>query len=189
MTTLTQQERALYDEVWSLPDYGAFAPGEHYLPLFLDMAKPALGASVLDAGTGSGKGALALRDASCYVTALDITDAGLPEAFPVPFVEASLFRPLPFPTKQFDYVYCTDVLEHIPEAFTMAVVANLLRVTSRGLFLSISLVPDSFGVWAGRPLHLTVKDFSWWKQSLSELGTVVECRDLLNTGIFLLRPF
>lgn len=187
MHSLSATEKDLYDGVWSLPGYADFAPGAHYAPAFAEMAAPAAGATVLDAGTGSGKGALALQALGLDVVAFDLSAAGLPERFDIPFYQGSLLRELPFDTGECDWVYCTDVLEHIPEAFTMLVVARLLRVAKHGLFLSISLVPDQFGVWAGRPLHLTVKDFNWWKQSLRELGTIIECRDLLTTGLFLLR--
>jgi CRISPR/Cas system-associated exonuclease Cas4 (RecB family) len=42
------------------------------------------------------------------------------------------------------------------------------------VFLGIALVPDQFGVWMGTPLHLTVQPFTWWRDSLKELGTVVD---------------
>jgi hypothetical protein len=86
---------------------------------------------------------------------------------------------------RFDYVYCTDVLEHIPPQFTMLVIDQLLRVAHKGLFLNVSLVPDSFGMWVGEPLHQTVEGFVWWRDSLRELGTVVEARDLIQSAVFL----
>ena len=189
MSSLSAKEQALYDEVWGLPGYADFAPGEHYAPAFMDMSGAVPGDTVLDAGTGSGKGALALKALGLDVVAFDLSREGLPEGFDIPFYQGSLLRDLPFHKGECAWVYCTDVLEHIPEAFTMLVIQRLLAVAQTGLFLSISLVPDQFGVWAGRPLHLTVKDFNWWKQSLSELGTILECRDLLTTGLFLVRPF
>ena len=61
MANLLATERTLYEQVWqSVSDYGSHAPGEHYLPIFLEMISGNRG-RVLDAGCGSGKGGLALR--------------------------------------------------------------------------------------------------------------------------------
>lgn len=187
-------ERATYEDVWSSVDgYAEHAPGEHWLPVFLDMVgKPKHGTTALDAGTGSGKGALALKAAGFDVTLCDVTDAGLVEdAKALPFVEACLWREIPkaLPMRYaYDYVYCTDVLEHIPPEFTMLVIDQLLQVAKRGVFLSISLVPDQFGVWVGKSLHQTVRPFVWWRDHLAELGEVIEARDCAMTGVYLVRP-
>ena len=187
MSTVTTAERTLYEDLWSaVPKYADHAPGEHFLPLFLQTVGEARG-HVLDAGTGSGKGALALSRAGFRVTCCDVTDAGLvPDAKSLPFYQACLWtnlRPITA-SGAFDWVYCTDVLEHVPPQFTMLAIHHMLRVARRGLFLSVSLVPDHFGVWAGQPLHRTVESFIWWRNSLGEIGNVVEARDLLSTAVF-----
>jgi SAM-dependent methyltransferase len=182
---VVKRERMLYEEVWGIPGYGDFSPGEQYLPAFLDMVPPLRGGTVLDAGCGSGKGALALQQAGFTVTCLDITDEGLlPEAYQFPFIETPLWESLAPPH---DYVYCTDVLEHIPPQFTMLVVQRLREVATLGVFLSISLMPDQFGVFLGQPLHQTVQPYSWWLENLSTLGEVIESRDLGITGLYFLR--
>jgi hypothetical protein len=85
-------------------------------------------------------------------------------------------------------VYCTDVLEHIPTQFTMLAVEQMLRVARRGVFVAVSVVPDTFGVWAGKALHQTVQSYTWWKDSLSEIGLVTDARDLLHAGTFYVEP-
>lgn len=198
---LVAAERDTYETAWALDGYANFAPGEQYLPLFLEIAKPeqvqsypGLGrvtrqTTVLDAGIGSGKGALALVAAGFAVTGCDLTPDGLvPEAQGLPFVDACLWHDLRAAVGPFDYVYCCDVLEHIPPEWTMLVIQRLLEVAQKGVFFSISLVPDSFGVWVGKPLHQSVYSFQWWRDHLADLGTLVECRHLLHTGIFYVKP-
>lgn len=186
--SLLQTEAETYTDLWSsVESYGAVAPGEQMLPVFLDCIGSRRHGHILDAGTGSGKGALALASAGFRVTCVDMTDAGLvPDAKALPFHTGSLWHNLRrfAPTGSFDWVYCTDVLEHIPQQFTMLACEQMLRVSNRGLFLSVSLVPDSFGVWAGKPLHQTVQSFVWWKNSLSELGRVTDARDLVHAATF-----
>lgn len=189
---LTALETARYAEVWdSLDKYGNFAPGEEYLPIFLELLNGQRG-TLLDAGTGSGKGALALQAAGFDVVACDLTDEGLtPEARAnVTFRQACLWRPLRpvLPRGYVEWVYCTDVLEHLPTQFTMLAIEQMLRVATRGLFLSVCLVPDQAGVWIGHQLHQTVQPFVWWRDSLAELGTIVNGRDLITTATFLVSP-
>jgi SAM-dependent methyltransferase len=195
MSTIAAAERDLYSDVWtSLDDYATFAPGEAYLPLFLQIVGEARGV-VLDAGCGSGKGGLALAGAGFDVTLCDLTDDGLTDEArrTLPFRRMCLWRdlrPHVWADKRWlvDYTYCCDVLEHLPPQFTMLAVNQMLRVTALGLFLSVSLVPDQFGFWMGRALHQTVQPFTWWRDALRELGTVEEARDLLTSAVFYVRP-
>ena len=195
---VVRAERELYDAIWQVPGYADHSPGAERVPLFLDMAQPPAGATVLDAGCGSGKGALALRAAGFQVDMMDLTDEGLvPDAQDLPFRSGCLWeQPAPLYRGLYDYVYCCDVLEHIPTEYTMLTIARLLEQVrggvgtfagTGGLFLSIALQPDHFGVWVGRPLHLTVRDFSWWRDRLRDLGELVEARDLLSSGVYYVR--
>jgi SAM-dependent methyltransferase len=197
MSGLIAQERATYAEMWAVDEYAAFSPGETYVPMFLDMAGISEGqawpGSVLDAGCGAGKGALALAQRGFRVTLCDLTDAGLlPDvrgALTLPFHQAVLWHDLrPVVGQWFDYVYCCDVLEHVPPQFTMLVIHRLLQVARKGVFLSISLMPDGFGPWVGKSLHQSVQTFPQWKQQIEAIATVQEARDCLHTGVFYLRP-
>lgn len=187
--SLLAAERALYQDIWtSVEDYAAHAPGEMYLPIFLSLVGEPNGVTVLDAGTGSGKGALALVRAGFDVRLCDVTDAGLvDDATALPFTNACLWHDLSA-IGPVEYVYCTDVLEHVPPQFTMLAIRNLLAIANRGVFLTVSLVPDNFGVWAGKSLHQSVFPFTWWRDSLAEIGTVVDARDLVNNAVFLVEP-
>jgi SAM-dependent methyltransferase len=211
--SLVAQERAIYDAMWGVPDYAKTSPGEQLVPAFLEMsgAVPSGDPSwferfpmghasrgwmaarktqtVLDAGCGSGKGAVMLAKAGFRVAMCDLTDTGLiDEAKPLPFFPVCLWESIgaqvAWPERQFDWVYCCDVLEHVPPTFAMLVVNRLLEVARKGVFLSIALQEDNFGVWAGRPLHQTVQNFVAWRNQLSAIGTVKESRDLLMNGLY-----
>jgi SAM-dependent methyltransferase len=187
--SLVETERATYDELLaSVEEYRAYSPGLTYLPVFLSLATIKRPVSVLDAGCCTGKVGVALEQDGWTVTLADLTDAGLvDEAKRLPFQRVSLWNDLRS-VGTFDYTYCCDVLEHIPTAFTMLVVDQLLRVTRTGLFLGIALTPDHFGVWAGKPLHQTVQSFTWWRDALRELGTVWDARDLQQNALFFVGP-
>jgi ubiquinone/menaquinone biosynthesis C-methylase UbiE len=61
----------------------------------------------------------------------------------VQVVEAGVLTNLPYANNSFDLVFSADVLEHIHEDEADAVVRELVRVSRRHLFLSISLKPHT----------------------------------------------
>lgn len=190
--SIVSTEKQTYEDMWgSVPTYADHSPGETELPIFLQIVGDQRG-HVIDAGAGSGKGAIALQKAGFRVTMCDLTDAGLvPEAKEIPFREVTLWHSLKgiTPTGSVDWVYCTDVLEHVPTQFTMLAVEQMLRISRRGVFIGVSCMHDSFGVWAGKSLHQTVQGYLWWKDSLSELGRVSDARDLLHAATFYVEPW
>ncbi len=81
------------------------------------------GARVLDVGCGR----LGLR---ALEPDLDITGVDLAERpdYPGPFVRADAADSLPFADDQFDLVYCSSVIEHVPPARRAAFAAEVRRV-------------------------------------------------------------
>jgi SAM-dependent methyltransferase len=87
------------------------------------------GSRVLDVGCG----ALGLR---AWEPDLDITGVDMvprPE-YPGPFVQADATAGLPFAEGEFDLVYCSSVIEHIPPPRRAAFAAEVRRV-GRGWFV------------------------------------------------------
>lgn len=194
--SLIETERQTYEAMWGLDAYAASSPGALLVPVFEDAITHHGGgnmlwraASVLDAGCGSGRGALALQAAGFKVTMCDLTPAGLvSEAYALPFHQVVLWEDLRRTVGYHDYVYCCDVLEHVPPPFAMLVISRLLEVARRGVFLSISLVHDQFGAYVGKPLHQNVQGFTQWRDQLATMGEVLEARDLLIAGAYLVKP-
>lgn len=188
---IAEKERSKYSTVWSAVDnYADVSPGERAVPLLMHMLKE-IGVEqdvnkVLDAGCGSGKGAVALAKAGFYVELCDLTSEGLvEEARDFPFVEQVLWK-MNLSHSDFDLAYCCDVFEHIPTQFT-ALVARELLATAPLVFIALSNVPDNFGAWVGESLHQTVQPFTWWRDLFREVGDVVDARDLHDSSVFLLK--
>lgn len=176
-------ETKKYQDAWSLPGYSKHSPGENFVDLFWDIAKPKANSSVLDVGAGAGAASRVLKDRGLAVTAVDLTNAGWKQD-DIHLAIGTIWKPLPV-AGLFDNGFCCDVMEHLPTEYTALAVSNIMSRCAH-TFFSISFEEDNFGALVGSPLHLTVKPFIWWRDMLSELGTVLEARDVLGDGIFYL---
>jgi SAM-dependent methyltransferase len=113
------------------------------------------GARILDVGCGR----LGLRalEPNLDITGLDV--APCPD-YPGPFVQADPAEGLPFSDAEFDLVYCSSVVEHLPRARREAFAAELRRV-GRGWFVqtpawSFPIEPHAllpFAHWLPRTLR------------------------------------
>src|SRR5882672_1753856 len=90
---------------------------------FFALARLAPGARVLDVGCGR----IGLR---ALEPGLDITGVDLVErpGYPGPFVRADAAAGLPFADGEFDLVYCSSVIEHVPRERREAFAAEIRRV-------------------------------------------------------------
>jgi SAM-dependent methyltransferase len=191
MGTLLDKHRETYEELWALPIYqgspsAAFSAG---LPIFMSIVNARCEGygTILDAGCGNGLVGQQLKAIGFTVTGCDIHQNppdGLDRYVSTPLWD-NLARAI---GGWVDYVFCGEVLEHIPQEFTMLAVQRMLDVARKGVFLVISHSPDAMGVWVGETLHVTVQSFPWWKERLAELATVKDARDLCGISTFLLEP-
>ncbi len=180
--SVLEHERSKYEKAWALPDYKGKSPGRTYVEIFEDMVNPQPGDCLIDLGCGEGEGGKALTERfGVNVTYLDFVKV---EGVPDPFIEQTLWAPLPSRNPPWKYGYCCDVMEHIPPEFTMLTVRCIMDACET-VFFSISFIPDRFGKHIGETLHVTIMPFIWWRDQLSEMGELIEARDLLGEGVYL----
>lgn len=180
-------EAKKYEAMWNRPEYRRFSPGEQCAKTFIATASPETGSIIADIGCGTGRGTKALSGMGTFRHILvdfagnsldgELVDAG------IPFVKADLRRDLPLKA---DYVYCTDVLEHIEPDYVDQVLTNIKAIAPKAFF-QISLVEDSMGALIGHPLHLSVHPYEWWLDKFQSLGySVISSGSNTDTAIFYL---
>jgi SAM-dependent methyltransferase len=96
---------------------------------FFALTRLQAGARVLDVGCG--RIGLRALEPDLDITGVDLTER--PE-YPGPFVRADAAAGLPFADDEFDLVYCSSVIEHVPSARRAAFAAEVRRV-GRGWFV------------------------------------------------------
>ena len=184
--SLHEHEAEKYEKTWSIPEYHDFSHGEFHADLFMEITGASKGETVIDLGCGTGRGGKALKKRGLKPAYLDLANYNKNR----PFIEQPLWMPI---DGKWDYGLCCDVMEHLPQEYTMLAIHNMLEACD-GLFLSICFDDEGFGQIVGEPLHLTVKPFTWWRDCLREIGTLEEARDFspssrqrdLAVGIFYL---
>lgn len=185
MSSIRETEQDKYRDIWSFPQYRAFSPGEQAVPRFLSITKAKPFENVCDFGCGEGKGLIALADEGFLVDAWDFVDVRSVEA--QKRTHHWMCQPLwqrMYAGRSTRWGFCIDVMEHIPPEFTMLAVDVMTRY-AKTTYFEIATEPDAFGTLIGQPLHLTVQPFTWWRDRLREVATVLDARDLLDKAVFL----
>lgn len=99
--------------------------------------------TILDAGTGNGAAVRLLREYGKAAYGVELSKAVLemecPDLLKRRFVEPGVLSNLPYIDNSFDLVFSADVLEHVHPDEADMVVSELVRVSRRHIFLSISL--------------------------------------------------
>lgn len=178
MDPLIEQEKRKYTHIWQdLPDYRKDSPGEMYVDHFLRFFENQIKEkdTLIDFGCGTGKVTKHFLDKGLFLTLVDLCDNCLDEEIAllaqlcfeqIRFQQACLWE-LPSTLPPADWIYCCDVLEHMPEERIDAVLAAMAARTKKGGYLSIHLSEDLFGTQLlGHPLHLTIKPKEWWQAKL-----------------------
>jgi ubiquinone/menaquinone biosynthesis C-methylase UbiE len=73
---------------------------------------------------------------------------------------------IPFEDNEFDYVTCTDVMEHIPEEYTLDALNELKRVAAKGVIMVIANFPAHRGEDI---LHINIKPYKEWDRIIKEV--------------------
>jgi SAM-dependent methyltransferase len=135
--------------------------------------------TVLDAGCGSGVVVRHFLSKGYVARGIELSEwivqTQCPDLLQDGIVQIGSLEDLPYRDNSFDLVFSSDVLEHIPEEAIPRVVSELVRVSRRDLFLSISLRPSSMN----NKYHLTLRSREWWESRFTDCGVSV-CRELVN---------
>jgi ubiquinone/menaquinone biosynthesis C-methylase UbiE len=134
--------RDFYEGVWAgMPQDPEPWAWRRRRALLLREANP--GERVLDLGCGAGRFVAALRNAGADPVGVELAEAALQRARRnVPGADLRLVAPggsLPLGHGEVDLVWCSEVLEHVPD--TLAFLTEIRRVLRRGGRLLVT-VPD-----------------------------------------------
>ena len=181
MDQLSLTEKTKYDFIWEhLPNYRECSLGEELVCHFFHHFQKELkeGQQIADLGCGTGRVARQFLEKGLAVHLIDLSHkcldpdiASLCPLLPerIQFTSSCLWE---MAIAKSDWIYCCDVLEHLPPT---KIDLSLKQITSSmkiGGFVSICLKPDLFGEAIGTSLHLTVKDADWWREQLSRYCTI-----------------
>jgi ubiquinone/menaquinone biosynthesis C-methylase UbiE len=175
-------ERSKYERMWRKALYRKHSPGEAVSELFLDCFREEIkaGDTVLDCGCGTGSAASVFLRHGLAVHLIDIAENCLDEPVrllvhllpdALSFTRACLWN-LPDAVPPADWIYCCDVLEHVPEECVDAVLASLATRTRKGGFFQIFLQDEPFGELIGEPLHLCIRPQEWWVERMARHWTI-----------------
>lgn len=135
--------------------------------------------TVLDVGCGPGQSVHWLLEHGYDTKGCDISryvvDNPVPELHDKNVLHCAPASDLPFADNSFDVVFCTDVMEHIPEENIDTSIREMARVVRKYLFLTICLYPSSLRNLV--EYHATIRPRDWWEARFAAAG-LRQLRDL-----------
>lgn len=168
---LLEAERAKYERVWAFREYRRHSPGAGLCERAYSAMGMRPGELLADFGSGTARATAWFQGRGLDATAIDFVPSA--RETDVPFVEACLWA-MPDDLGPFDWGYCCDVMEHIPESHVGAVLEGISARVDRACFFQIALFHDGMGRLVGKPLHLTVRPASWWQRIVQDHFAEVE---------------
>lgn len=168
-----ESERAKYEDIWKVPLYRKVSPGLEDVERAIALLSPPPGARIADLGCGTGRVVRWLGEQGYDHVGVDIASNCLDDdGMPYPFIQCALWDCARLP--RVEYALCTDVLEHIPTERVRDTLRAIHDSVEVACYLNIDTIEDSFGVWIGRKLHMTVMDQPSWEKLLKEFWPIVE---------------
>jgi SAM-dependent methyltransferase len=160
-----EAELEKYRKAWALPEYRQWSPGADAVHVFLENTPWKPGDTIVDVGCGTGRAAIKLRDAGLRPWLLDFCAEAI-EVQDLPFININIWES--FDVGYFDWIYCVDVLEHLPSDKINSSLRAMFMMGRKGGYLQIACFPDSCGSLIGETLHMTVQPPEWWHEKVSQ---------------------
>ena len=126
----------------------------------------------LEFGCGTGAGIALARENGKNAWGFDIADVskswfrhGIDK-----YCKTGDYLNLPYEDNEFDFVLCTEVLEHILEFDIERVLSEIYRVASEKVVFTIALEEEEVPVRGYIYTHITLKPVGWWLEKIINAG-------------------
>ena len=137
----------------------------------------------LEFGCGTGRGVAIAREMEKEVFGIDIADVshlwfryGVDE-----YCQVGDCLNLPYADEEFDFILCTEVMEHIPEEDVDQVLREIYRVASHRVSFTIALEEEEIPIMGHICSHITLKLADWWLDKVLALGFFPEVYNVSET--------
>lgn len=133
--------------------------------------------TVLDAGAGNGGLIRLLRQEGFSAYGVELSQKEVEEdaldLLSKGWIEVGSLADISFENDQFDLVISGDVLEHVLPTQIDTVVSEIVRVSKRHIFLSISQKKSKISTSSGRNIHTLLRPRDWWEATFKKHGACV----------------
>jgi ubiquinone/menaquinone biosynthesis C-methylase UbiE len=183
-----EQEKERYQFMWASGRYRRNSPAMRHVNHFLFTSRRAPGDTLIDLGCGMGHAGKRLSK-YLHVFLFDLVHQAV-EVEGLPFIEGNIWDLSALPV--FDWVYCCDVLEHIPPERVDETLTGMARITRKGGIATVSHLPSpmsDFGITErNEELHLTVESSDWWTEKIGKLWHIKNIETNWRDSQFTLGP-
>lgn len=127
----------------------------------------------IDVGCGRANGVQYAREHGLDVYGCDISSAAVKcwkERGVSDYCKVAPADDMPYEDNAFDFVLCSEVMEHIPEENTLKTLKEILRIGSDKFLFTIALTPELIPVAGLVQSHINLHPVEWWLNIFEEAG-------------------
>lgn len=139
----------------------------------------------LDVGCGRANGVQYAREVGYDVYGCDISSGAVKcweERGVSDYCSVCPADAMPYKDNEFDFVLCSEVMEHIPEENTLATLKEICRVGSDKYLFTIAMTPEKIPVAGLIQSHINLHPPDWWVHKMEEAGMIIAGGGINDTG-------
>jgi SAM-dependent methyltransferase len=166
---LNDKLKFIYDHFYE-HDYGNLQRGKgiwKYAMQYFSFTKG------LDVGCGRANGVQYAREQGHDVYGCDVSESAKKcwaERGVLDYCTVCSAAKLPYQDNEFDFIVCSEVMEHIPEDSILPSLKEIFRIGSDKYLFTIALKPEGIPIGGYIQTHITLKSPEWWFQRFEEAG-------------------
>ena len=165
------EERYSEDDIFGIYTYASISVSRGFLVSELVstgglFTKRLFNPKVLVVGAGSGYEIINYLNHGYDVKAIDLYVPDVKRVKEVTHVGSA--DNMPFDDKEFDFVHCTEMMEHVPEEITDDILLECKRVSKRFIFTIATRHDKPYNS------HINIHPAWWWMKKFEDLGLETE---------------
>jgi len=168
---IEKSEQDKYRRMYNVDSYKVNSPALRQIHILKGIAEHIKAKRILDTGCGTGRALKEFIDDGYDAIGIDITNNAHINEVDNHVLCIPIHR---YKSEAYDFIYCVDVMEHIPEPLIDLTLENLSKLCGKIIYFDIALFHDPFGQIIGEELHPSIFNSNVWQEKVSKYFKIIK---------------